>query len=53
MQVDLVAALDRAEQILVELDPEVRMVSSLHQEPVPPIASVSSIFLKMTAFGSR
>ena len=30
---DLVAALDRAEEILVELDPEIGVVTALHQHP--------------------
>ncbi len=33
VQVDLVARLDRAEEILVVVDPEVGMVAALHEEP--------------------
>jgi len=33
VQVDVVARLDRAEQILVVIDAEIRVVSALHQEP--------------------
>src|SRR5215212_8379747 len=32
MQVDLVARLDRAEEVLVVVDPEVGMVAALHEE---------------------
>ena len=54
VQVDRVALLDRAEEILVEVDPEVRGGGRpASAAPVPPSASVSSIFLKMTGFGSR
>jgi hypothetical protein len=53
VQVDLVARLDRAEEILVVVDAEVGWWPPCIRTPVPPIASVSSIFLKMTGFGSR
>jgi hypothetical protein len=51
VEVDRVARLDRREEVDVVVDPEVGWWPPCIRRPVPPIASVSSIFLKMHGFG--